>query len=143
MPSESSEKVYYEQYQLREEGVGDAGGKLEAANKPDQGEVDRAKRGRAARGDRAGWPAEGRQVGGGGETGRSAKCKATQGHRAKWGRAARGDRVGVLVERQEKEEKTGRSAKYEATCEPKGGEAGCCLISGIAAVSCHDCKKRR
>ena len=40
----------------------------------------------------------------------------------KWGRAARGDRVGVPVERQEKEEKTGRSAKYEATCEPKGGE---------------------
>ena len=40
----------------------------------------------------------------------------------KWGRADRGDRVGVPVERQEKEEKTGRSAKYEATCEPKGGE---------------------
>ena len=41
--------------------MGDAGGKLEAANKPDQGEVDRAKRGRAARGDRAGWPAERRR----------------------------------------------------------------------------------
>ena len=38
------------------------------------------------------------------------------------GRAARGDRRGGPVERQEKEEKTGRSAKYEATCEPKGGE---------------------
>ena len=96
----------------------DAGGKLEAANKPDQGEVDRAERGRAARRDRAGWPAERRQ----GETGRSAKGEATQGHRAKCGRAARGDRVGVPVERQEKEEKTGRSAKYEATCEPKGWE---------------------
>ena len=44
----------------------------------------------------------------------------TQGHRAKSGRAARGDRVGVPVERQEKEEKTGRSTKYEATCDPKG-----------------------
>ena len=42
--------------------------------------------------------------------------------RVKWWRAARGDRVGVPVERQEKEEKTGRSAKYEATCEPKGWE---------------------
>ena len=30
--------------------------------------------------------------------------------------------MGVPVERQEKEEKTGRSAKYEATCEPKGAE---------------------
>ena len=49
----SSKKVYYEQYQLREEeGVGDADGNLEAANKPDQGEEDRAERGRAA------WPAE-------------------------------------------------------------------------------------
>ena len=46
----SSKKVYYERYQLREEGgVGDTGGKLEAANKPDQGEGDRAERGRAAR----------------------------------------------------------------------------------------------
>ena len=80
----------------------------------------RAKWGRAASGDCAGWPAEHRH--GGGETGRSAKGEATQGHRAKWGRAPRGDRVGVPVERQEKEEKTGRSAKYGATCEPKGGE---------------------
>ena len=62
------------------------------------------------------------QAGGRGETGRSAKGEATQGHRAKWGRAARCDRVCVPVERQEQEEKTGRSAKYEATCEPKGGE---------------------
>ena len=54
----SSKKVYYEQYQLREEGgVGDAGGKLEAANMPDQGEGDRAARERAARGVRAGPPA--------------------------------------------------------------------------------------
>ena len=61
-----SKKIYYEQYQLREEGgMGDAGGKLEAANKPDQGEGDRAARGRAASGDRAGWPAERRQGGGG------------------------------------------------------------------------------
>ena len=98
----------------------DAGGKLEAANKPDQGEVDRAERGRAARRDRAGWPAERRQVAG--ETGRRAKGKATQGHRAKRRRAARGDRAGGLVERQQKGEKTGRSAEYEATCGPKGGE---------------------
>ena len=43
---ESSKKVYYEQYQLREEGgAGDAGGKLEAANMPDQDEGDRAERG--------------------------------------------------------------------------------------------------
>ena len=58
-------------------------------------------------------------------TGRSSQGEATQGHRVKWGRAARGDRVGVPVERQEKEEqtvRTGRSAKYEATCEPKGWE---------------------
>ena len=55
-------------------------------------------------------------------TGRSAKGGATQGLRANWGRAARGDRAGVPVELQEKEEKSGRSAKYEATCEPKGGE---------------------
>ena len=34
---------------------GDAGGKREAANKPDQGEGYRAAWGRAARGDRAGW----------------------------------------------------------------------------------------
>ena len=38
--------------------MGDAGGKREAANKPDQGEGYRVARGRAARGDRAGWPAE-------------------------------------------------------------------------------------
>ena len=81
-PSQSK-KIYYEQYQLREEGgVGDAGGKREAANTPDQGE----------------------------------------GYRATKGRAARGDRGGGQVERQEKEEKAGRSAKYEATCEPKGWE---------------------
>ena len=63
----SSKKIYYEQYQLREEGrVGDAGGKREAANKPDQGEGYRAARGRAARGEprRAGWPAERSQRGG-------------------------------------------------------------------------------
>ena len=46
---QSSKKICYEQYQLREEGgVGDAGGKREAANKPDQGEGYRAARGRAA-----------------------------------------------------------------------------------------------
>ena len=108
---------------LGRKGGGDAGGKREAVNKQDQGEVHRAEWGRAARGDRAGWQAERRQ-GGGGETGpgRSAKGEATQGHRVKWGRAARGNRVGVPVERQEKEKKNGRSAKYEATCEPKGGE---------------------
>ena len=63
---DQSKKIYYEQYQLREEGgMGNAGGKREAANKPDQGEGYRAARGGAARGDRAGWPAERRQVGGG------------------------------------------------------------------------------
>ena len=57
-PPKSSKKIYYEQYQLREEGgVGDAGGKREAANTPDQGEGYRATKGRAARGERAGWPA--------------------------------------------------------------------------------------
>ena len=45
--------------------MGDAGGKLEAAKKPDRGEGDRTTRERAARGDRAGWPAERRQGGGG------------------------------------------------------------------------------
>ena len=30
--------------------------------------------------------------------------------------------MGVQVERQEKGEETWRSAKYKATCEPKGGE---------------------
>ena len=69
----------------------------------------------------AGQPSAGRR---GGDTGRSAKGEATQGHRAKWGRAARGDHVGVQVERQEKEEKTGRSAKYKAACEPKGWARG-------------------
>ena len=80
------------------------------------------KGGRAASGHCDTAPAGQPSAGRGGETGRCAKGEATQGHRAKWGRAARCDRVGVPVERQEKEEKAGRRAKYEATCEPKGGE---------------------
>ena len=103
--------------------MGDAGGKLEAANTPDRSRETGPKGGgQPAETAPAGQPSAGR---GGGETGsRWEECKgqATQGHRVKWGRAARGDRVGVPVERQEKEEKTGRSAKYEATCEPKGAE---------------------
>ena len=42
-----------------------AGGKREDAKEPGQTQVQRAKWGRAARGDRAGWPAERRQVVGG------------------------------------------------------------------------------
>ena len=46
------------------EGERNAGGKQEAAKEPGQTQVHRAKWGRAARGDRAGWPAERRRVGG-------------------------------------------------------------------------------
>ena len=97
-------------------GARNAGGKREAANQPDKTKVQRAKWGKAARGDCAGWPAERQQVG------RSAKYKQTQGHRAKWERAASRDRAGCLAEHQQKVEETGRRAKNEATCGPKGWE---------------------
>ena len=57
------------------------------------------------------------------------------------GRAARGDRRGGPVERQEKEEKTGRSEKYEATCDPKGGEGKGYESPGQDHREC--CKRRR
>ena len=98
-----------------------AGGKLVSSKRAGSDRSTQGKVG-AARGDRAGWQTERRQVGGQTMTGRSAKGGATQGHRAKWGRAARGDRAGGPAERQQKGEKTNRSSKDEATCGPKGEE---------------------
>ena len=103
-------------------GGGDPGGKREAAKEPDQTEVHRIKWGRATRGDRAGRgrPAERGRWGGGG-TGRSAKCKATQkdvgevSPRRSRGQSGRAPAEGG---------QDSAGAKYEATCGPNGRE-GC------------------
>ena len=99
--------------------MGDAGGKREAANKPDQGEGYRATRGRAARGDRAGWPAERRRRGDWEEF----KGRGDPRAQGEVG-AARGDRGGGPVERQEKEEKTRRTPGAQSMRRPANLRAG-------------------
>ena len=58
-------------------------------------------------------PPNGRGAGGNREEAK--EPDQTEVHRAKWGRAARGDRAEGPAERQQKGEKTWKSAKHEAT----------------------------